>query len=85
MAVKSLISTELNIAFVFSSSFTPEIDEPVLSDAKVNLGAVSARKELFSGKTFIFLSAKQVSFLFFKNIFLKLFIKALFLILRRYF
>ncbi|XP_024123155.1 nibrin isoform X1 [Oryzias melastigma] len=41
-------------------SFTPEIDEPVLSDAKVNLGAVSARKELFNGKTFIFLSAKQL-------------------------
>ncbi|RVE62696.1 hypothetical protein OJAV_G00159490 [Oryzias javanicus] len=41
-------------------SFNPEIDEPVLSDAKVHLGAVSARKQLFSGKTFIFLSAKQL-------------------------
>uniref|UniRef100_A0A3P9I7T9 Nibrin n=1 Tax=Oryzias latipes TaxID=8090 RepID=A0A3P9I7T9_ORYLA len=41
-------------------SFNPEIDEPVLSDENVNLGAVSARKQLFCGKTFIFLNAKQL-------------------------
>lgn len=40
--------------------FVPEIDEPSLNKEDVNVGAVSKRKELFRGKTFIFLSAKQV-------------------------
>ncbi|XP_054477410.1 nibrin [Anoplopoma fimbria] len=40
--------------------FTPEIDEPSLSTEDVNLGAIPFRKQLFSGKTFIFLNAKQL-------------------------
>ncbi|XP_056300371.1 nibrin isoform X2 [Pseudoliparis swirei] len=40
--------------------FVPEIDEPSLSKEDVNLGAIPVRKQLFSGKTFIFLNAKQL-------------------------
>ncbi|TNN75725.1 Nibrin [Liparis tanakae] len=43
-----------------SASFVPEIDEPSLSKEDVNLGAIPVRKQLFSGKTFIFLNAKQL-------------------------
>ncbi|XP_070822387.1 nibrin [Chaetodon trifascialis] len=43
-----------------AESFTPELDEPCLSKEKVNLGAVPVRKQLFTGKTFIFLTAKQL-------------------------
>ncbi|KAF3839760.1 hypothetical protein F7725_018477 [Dissostichus mawsoni] len=43
-----------------SESFVPEIDEPSLSKEDVNLGANPVRKRLFNGKTFIFLSAKQL-------------------------
>ncbi|KAI4810620.1 hypothetical protein KUCAC02_013558 [Chaenocephalus aceratus] len=43
-----------------SESFIPEIDEPSLSKEDVNLGANPIRKRLFNGKTFIFLSAKQL-------------------------
>ncbi|KAG7470009.1 hypothetical protein MATL_G00134790 [Megalops atlanticus] len=40
-------------------SFYPEIDEPSLNKEDVDLKARPARKSLFRGKTFIFLSAKQ--------------------------
>ncbi|XP_068591644.1 nibrin [Cebidichthys violaceus] len=40
--------------------FIPEIDEPSLSKEDVNLGVIPVRKQLFSGKTFIFLNAKQL-------------------------
>ncbi|XP_036395406.1 nibrin isoform X2 [Megalops cyprinoides] len=40
-------------------SFYPEIDEPSLNKEDVDLNARPARKSLFRGKTFIFLSAKQ--------------------------
>ncbi|XP_030014179.1 nibrin [Sphaeramia orbicularis] len=40
--------------------FIPVIDEPSLSKEDVNLGAIPIRKQLFTGKTFIFLSAKQL-------------------------
>ncbi|TKS82052.1 Nibrin Nijmegen breakage syndrome protein 1 -like protein [Collichthys lucidus] len=43
-----------------AESFIPEIDEPSLSKEDVNLGAIPVRKQLFAGKTFIFLSAKQL-------------------------
>ncbi|KAK5862299.1 hypothetical protein PBY51_017710 [Eleginops maclovinus] len=43
-----------------SESFIPEIDEPSLSKEDVNLGVIPFRKQLFTGKTFIFLSAKQL-------------------------
>ncbi|XP_041798126.1 nibrin [Chelmon rostratus] len=43
-----------------AESFTPELDEPSLSKEDVNLGAVPVRKQLFTGKTFIFLTAKQL-------------------------
>ncbi|XP_029307441.1 nibrin isoform X2 [Cottoperca gobio] len=43
-----------------AESFIPEIDEPSLSKEDVNLGVVPVRKQLFTGKTFIFLSAKQL-------------------------
>lgn len=43
-----------------AESFIPEIDEPSLNKDDVNLGAVPLRKQLFSGRTFIFLSAKQL-------------------------
>lgn len=41
-------------------SFTPEIDEPSLNKEDVNLEAIPARKQLFTGLIFIFLSAKQL-------------------------
>ncbi|XP_035528315.1 nibrin isoform X1 [Morone saxatilis] len=43
-----------------AESFIPEIDEPSLSKEDVNLGAIPGRKQLFTGKTFIFLNAKQL-------------------------
>ncbi|KAM3614913.1 uncharacterized protein V6R79_020761 [Siganus canaliculatus] len=43
-----------------AESFIPEIDEPSLNKEDVNLGAIPARKKIFSGKTFIFLTAKQL-------------------------
>ncbi|XP_028327152.1 nibrin [Gouania willdenowi] len=43
-----------------AESFLPEMDEPSLNKEQVNLGAIPARKQLFTGKTFIFLSAKQL-------------------------
>ncbi|XP_060905408.1 nibrin [Labrus mixtus] len=43
-----------------AESFIPEIDEPSLSKEDVNLGAIQLRKQLFAGKTFVFLSAKQM-------------------------
>uniref|UniRef100_A0A4W6BIH3 Nibrin n=1 Tax=Lates calcarifer TaxID=8187 RepID=A0A4W6BIH3_LATCA len=41
-------------------SFIPEIDEPSLSKEDVNLKVIPGRKHLFTEKTFIFLSAKQL-------------------------
>uniref|UniRef100_A0A3Q3Q4A4 Nibrin n=1 Tax=Monopterus albus TaxID=43700 RepID=A0A3Q3Q4A4_MONAL len=43
-----------------AESFIPDIDEPCLSKEAVNLGAIPARKQLFTEKTFIFLSARQL-------------------------
>ncbi|XP_044065318.1 nibrin isoform X2 [Siniperca chuatsi] len=43
-----------------AESFIPEIDEPSLNKEDVNFGAIPVRKQLFTGKTFIFLSAKQL-------------------------
>ncbi|XP_059194334.1 nibrin isoform X2 [Centropristis striata] len=43
-----------------AESFIPEIDEPSLRKEDVNLGTIPLRKQLFTGKTFIFLSAKQL-------------------------
>ncbi|XP_070691325.1 nibrin isoform X2 [Pempheris klunzingeri] len=43
-----------------AESFIPDIDEPSLSAEDVNLGEIPLRKQLFTGKTFIFLSAKQL-------------------------
>ncbi|XP_062278474.1 nibrin isoform X2 [Scomber scombrus] len=43
-----------------AESFTPEIDEPSLIKEDVNLRAVPERKQLFNGKIFIFLNAKQL-------------------------
>ncbi|XP_070768184.1 nibrin [Enoplosus armatus] len=43
-----------------AESFIPEIDEPSLSKEDVDLGAIPVRKQLFAGKTFIFLSAKHL-------------------------
>uniref|UniRef100_A0A3B4ZA70 Nibrin n=1 Tax=Stegastes partitus TaxID=144197 RepID=A0A3B4ZA70_9TELE len=43
-----------------AESFTPEIDEPSLNKEDVNLGVIPLRKRLFTGKTFVFLSAKQL-------------------------
>lgn len=40
--------------------FLPEIDEPSLNKEEVNLGVIQKRRELFVGKTFIFLNAKQL-------------------------
>lgn len=51
----------LSVLFVVSS-FTPDIDEPSLTKEDVNLGVMPVRKQLFTKKTFIFLSAKQVCF-----------------------
>lgn len=43
-----------------AESFIPEIDEPSLGKEDVNLGVIPVRKQLFTEKTFIFLSAKQL-------------------------
>ncbi|XP_037641123.1 nibrin isoform X1 [Sebastes umbrosus] len=43
-----------------AESFIPEIDEPSLSEEDVNLGVIPVRKQLFTEKTFIFLSTKQL-------------------------
>ncbi|XP_013886736.1 nibrin [Austrofundulus limnaeus] len=43
-----------------AESFLPLLDEPSLSNEDVNLGPVPARRQLFTGKTFIFLTAKQL-------------------------
>lgn len=43
-----------------SSSFIPEIDEPSLIKEDVNVGVIPGRRQLFNGKTFLFLTAKQV-------------------------
>ncbi|XP_017280594.1 nibrin [Kryptolebias marmoratus] len=43
-----------------AESFLPEVDEPSLSKEDVNLGTIPARKQLFTGKTFLFLTAKQL-------------------------
>lgn len=40
--------------------FLPEIDEPSLNKEEVKLTVIQKRKELFTGKTFIFLNAKQM-------------------------
>lgn len=40
--------------------FIPEIDEPSLNKDEVNLDVSEKRKELFAGKTFVFLNAKQL-------------------------
>ncbi|XP_010900790.2 nibrin isoform X1 [Esox lucius] len=42
-----------------AESFLPEIDEPSLNKDEVDLTEKPERKQLFSGKTFLFLSAKQ--------------------------
>ncbi|PWA23805.1 hypothetical protein CCH79_00011010, partial [Gambusia affinis] len=41
-------------------SFVPEIDEPSLSKEDVNLTTTAPRKRLFTGKTFVFLTPKQL-------------------------
>ncbi|XP_028985651.1 nibrin [Betta splendens] len=43
-----------------AESFLPEIDEPSLNKEDVNLGVISARRHLFTQKTFIFLNARQL-------------------------
>ncbi|XP_060937482.1 nibrin [Limanda limanda] len=43
-----------------AESFIPEIDEPSLNKEDINLGVIPARKQLFTEKTFVFLSAKQL-------------------------
>lgn len=43
-----------------AESFIPEIDEPSLSKKDITLRAIPVRRQLFTGKTFIFLSAKQI-------------------------
>ncbi|XP_068180695.1 nibrin isoform X2 [Antennarius striatus] len=42
------------------NSFIPEIDEPSLNKEDVNLDIIPHRKQIFTGKTFIFLIAKQL-------------------------
>ncbi|XP_041845024.1 nibrin isoform X2 [Melanotaenia boesemani] len=64
--VKPEFFSELNNAYQQklpppkAESFVPEIDEPSLNKDEVNLGAMPVRKQLFTGKTFIFLSTKQL-------------------------
>lgn len=43
-----------------AESYIPELDEPSLSKEAVNLGTTPVRKTLFTGKTFIFLTSKQL-------------------------
>ncbi|CAL9705754.1 unnamed protein product [Knipowitschia caucasica] len=41
--------------------FIPEINEPSLNKDKIKIGVISERRELFAGKTFVFLNAKQLT------------------------
>uniref|UniRef100_A0A1A7YK44 Nibrin n=1 Tax=Iconisemion striatum TaxID=60296 RepID=A0A1A7YK44_9TELE len=43
-----------------AESFIPEIDEPSLPKEGVNLSVTPGRQQLFTGKTFVFLTAKQL-------------------------
>ncbi|KAM4601520.1 nibrin [Polymixia lowei] len=43
-----------------AESFIPEIDEPSLNTEEVSLGPKPERKQLFTGKTFVFLGSKQL-------------------------
>ncbi|XP_072316156.1 nibrin [Eucyclogobius newberryi] len=43
-----------------ANRFIPEINEPSLNKDKVKIGVISERRELFTGKTFVFLNAKQL-------------------------
>lgn len=43
-----------------AESFIPAIDEPSLNKEDIKLEVIPGRKQLFKGKTFIFLSAKQL-------------------------
>uniref|UniRef100_A0A1A8F4H5 Nibrin n=4 Tax=Nothobranchius korthausae TaxID=1143690 RepID=A0A1A8F4H5_9TELE len=43
-----------------AESFIPEIDEPSLTNKDVNLSVIPGRQQLFTGKTFLFLTAKQL-------------------------
>ncbi|MED6263248.1 hypothetical protein CHARACLAT_002553 [Characodon lateralis] len=43
-----------------AESYIPEMDEPSLSKENVNLGTTPVRKQLFTGKTFVFLTNKQL-------------------------
>nr|XP_046255698.1 nibrin isoform X2 [Scatophagus argus] len=43
-----------------ADSFIPEIDEPSLNKEDVNLGVTPVRKQIFTGKTFLFINAKQL-------------------------
>ncbi|XP_056142395.1 nibrin isoform X2 [Lampris incognitus] len=43
-----------------AENFIPEIDEPTLNKEEVDLRAKPMRKRLFTGKTFLFLSTKQL-------------------------
>lgn len=50
--------SEFSLIFC-SCSFYPPVDEPSISTEKLDLSEHHERKKIFSGKTFVFLSAKQ--------------------------
>lgn len=62
----------IRVYFNYSYRFYPPIDEPAIGNKSVDLSGRQERKQIFKGKTFVFLNAKQVilklgyiSFLFF--------------------
>ncbi|XP_077577688.1 nibrin [Stigmatopora nigra] len=52
-------ATQQKLTLPKAERFIPDIDEPYLNNEQVNLEPDHARKQLFSGTTFIFLTSKQ--------------------------
>lgn len=51
----------IRVRFDYLYSFYPPIDEPAIGSKSVDLSGRRERKQIFKGKTFVFLNAKQVT------------------------
>jgi len=54
------VNTNFVTLIFCSCSFYPPVDEPSIGTEKLDLCEHHERKKIFSGKTFVFLTAKQV-------------------------
>lgn len=48
------------ITYFIFYSFYPPVDEPAIESKNIDLSGRQERKQIFKGKTFVFLNAKQV-------------------------